>query len=45
EENNLSLLDNSEIQEISKNNLLEDETLTEEKFLNLKYYIIKQKIF
>ncbi|CAG8822791.1 2936_t:CDS:1, partial [Cetraspora pellucida] len=43
EENNLSLLDNSEIQEISENNLLENETLTEEEISKFKILYYKTK--
>ncbi|CAG8774938.1 16661_t:CDS:2 [Cetraspora pellucida] len=43
EENNLSLLDNSEIQEISENNLLENETLTKEEISKFKILYYKTK--
>lgn len=43
EENNLSLLDNSEIQEISENNLLENETWTEEEISRFKILYYKTK--
>ena len=43
EENNLSLLDNSEIQEISENNLLENKTWTEEEISKFKILYYKTK--
>ena len=43
EENNLSLLDNSEIQEFSENNLLENETWSEEEISRFKILYYKTK--
>ncbi|CAG8668246.1 12371_t:CDS:2, partial [Dentiscutata erythropus] len=43
EENNLSLLDNSEIQEISESNLLENEIWTEEEISKFKILYYKTK--
>jgi len=44
-ENNLSLLDNSKIQEISESNLLENKTWTEEEISKFKILYYKTKIF